>query len=182
MTCCVCVLSRFSCVWLCDPMDCSPPGFSVRGVLQARMVEWVAISSSRGSSDPGIEPESLASPPLTGGLFTTSTTWEPMTCWIDLNAQTEASHATQGPVPYSDFRYTDSSEKVDWFFFLYRTRPEMSWGHIPPQSGLHHQSAQPFHTHFSCISSTVILINPSYWWVLSIMPGTDLVLCIHFLN
>ena len=107
-------------------MDCSPPGFSVRGVLQARMVEWVAISSSRGSSDPGIEPESLASPPLTGGLFTTSTTWEPMTCWIDLNAQTEASHATQGPVPYSDFRYTDSSEKVDWFFFLYRTRPEMS--------------------------------------------------------
>ena len=34
----------------CDPMDCSPPGSSVRGILQARTLEWVAISSSRGSS------------------------------------------------------------------------------------------------------------------------------------
>ena len=37
---------------LCDPMDCSPPGFSVHGVLQARILEWVAISFSRGSSQP----------------------------------------------------------------------------------------------------------------------------------
>ena len=36
----------------CDPMDCSPPGFSVRGILQARIVEWVAISFSRGFSPP----------------------------------------------------------------------------------------------------------------------------------
>ena len=35
---------------LCDPMDCSPPGSSVCGILQARILEWVAISSSRGSS------------------------------------------------------------------------------------------------------------------------------------
>ena len=34
---------------LCDPVDCSPPGSSVRGILQARILEWVAISSSRGS-------------------------------------------------------------------------------------------------------------------------------------
>ena len=39
-----------SCPALCDPMDCSPPGSSVHGILQARIVEWVAISSSRGSS------------------------------------------------------------------------------------------------------------------------------------
>ena len=37
---------------LCDPIDCSPPGSSVRGILQARMLEWVAIPSSRGSSPP----------------------------------------------------------------------------------------------------------------------------------
>ena len=37
---------------LCDPMDCSPPGSSVHGILQARILEWVAISSSRGSSWP----------------------------------------------------------------------------------------------------------------------------------
>ena len=42
-----------SCVWLfCNPMDCSPPGSCVHGVLQARILEWVAISSSRGSSWP----------------------------------------------------------------------------------------------------------------------------------
>ena len=34
----------------CDPMDCSPPGSSVHGILQARILEWVAISSSWGSS------------------------------------------------------------------------------------------------------------------------------------
>ena len=36
----------------CDSMDCSPPGFSVHGISQARILEWVAISSSRGSSRP----------------------------------------------------------------------------------------------------------------------------------
>ena len=37
---------------LCDPMDCSPPGSSVHGILQARKLEWVAISFSRGPSQP----------------------------------------------------------------------------------------------------------------------------------
>ena len=48
----VCVLSPFSLVWLCDPMDCSPPGSSGHGILQARILEWVAMPSSRGSSWP----------------------------------------------------------------------------------------------------------------------------------
>jgi len=37
---------------LCDPMDCSPPGCSVSGIFQTRILEWVAISFSRGSSQP----------------------------------------------------------------------------------------------------------------------------------
>ena len=37
---------------LCDPLDCSPPGSSVHGILKARILEWVAISSSRGSAWP----------------------------------------------------------------------------------------------------------------------------------
>ena len=37
---------------LCDPMDCSPPGSSVHGISQARILKWVAISFSRGSSQP----------------------------------------------------------------------------------------------------------------------------------
>ena len=36
-----------SCLTLCNPVDCSPPGSSVRGILQARILEWVAISFSR---------------------------------------------------------------------------------------------------------------------------------------
>ena len=39
-----------SCLTLCDQMDCSLPGSSVHGVIQARIMEWVAISFSRGSS------------------------------------------------------------------------------------------------------------------------------------
>ena len=39
-----------SCLTLCNPMDCSPPGPPVRGILQARILHWVAMPSSRGSS------------------------------------------------------------------------------------------------------------------------------------
>ena len=44
------VLSFFRHVQLCDPVDCGPPGSSVHGILRARIVEWVAMSSSKGSS------------------------------------------------------------------------------------------------------------------------------------
>ena len=56
---CVCVCVRAharahlvsqSCLTLCNPMDCSPPGSSVHWIFQARILEWVAIASSKGSS------------------------------------------------------------------------------------------------------------------------------------
>ena len=46
----VCLLVTQSCVTLCDPMDCSLPGSFVQGILQARMLEWIAIVFSRGPS------------------------------------------------------------------------------------------------------------------------------------
>ena len=49
VTVCVCVCVCV-CLTLCDPMDYSLPGSSVHGVLQARILEWVAMPSSRGSS------------------------------------------------------------------------------------------------------------------------------------
>ena len=52
---CVCACMRAHpqlCPTLCNPMDCHPPGSSVHGISQARILEWVAISSSRGSSQP----------------------------------------------------------------------------------------------------------------------------------
>ena len=53
------------CPTLCDPMGCSPPGSSIHWILQARILEWDAMPSSKGS------------PPLAGGFFTASSTWGP---------------------------------------------------------------------------------------------------------
>ena len=55
---CYCSVTN-SCPTLCDPVDCSPPGSSVHGILQARALEWVAMPSSRDLPDPGIEPHLL---------------------------------------------------------------------------------------------------------------------------
>ena len=61
---CVCVHAQSlqPCLTLCDPLDCSPPGSSVHGILQARVLEWVAMLSCRGPSQPSTEPTSPASP------------------------------------------------------------------------------------------------------------------------
>ena len=70
------VLVPQSCPALCDPMDCSPRGSAVHGILQPRILEWVAIPSFRGASQPGDQtPVSYVSA-LAGGFFTTSATWE----------------------------------------------------------------------------------------------------------
>ena len=64
------------CPTLCDPMDYSPSGSSVHGILQARILEWIAMPSSRDFPEPGIKPMFLMSLALVGVLFTTFTTWE----------------------------------------------------------------------------------------------------------
>ena len=65
----VCMLS---CGWLFfNPRDCSPPSSSVLGISQARILEQVAISSTRDFPNPGIEPASLASSAMGGRFFTT---------------------------------------------------------------------------------------------------------------
>ena len=61
-----CVCAQL-CPALCDPLNCSPPGSSVHGIILTRILEWVVISFSRGSSQPGTE---LESPALAGGFFT----------------------------------------------------------------------------------------------------------------
>ena len=56
---CVCVKVSQLCLTLHDPMDCSLPGSSVHGILQDRILEWVATPFSRESSQSRIEPRSL---------------------------------------------------------------------------------------------------------------------------
>ena len=70
---------------LCDPMDCSPPGSSVHGILQTRILEWVAMPSSRGSS--WARDRTLVScvSCIASGFFTHWATWEaPLKARIDL--------------------------------------------------------------------------------------------------
>ena len=65
----MCVLVTQSCLTLWDPTDCSPLGSSVHRILQARILEWVAIPFSRGSSR--LRERTQASC-IAGGLFTLS--------------------------------------------------------------------------------------------------------------
>ena len=57
-------------------MGYRPPGPSVHGILQARVLEWVVMPSSGDLHDPGNEPMFLMSPSLAGRFFIISTTWE----------------------------------------------------------------------------------------------------------
>ena len=72
---CIHTKSLQSCPALCDPVDDSPPGSSVHGILQARILEWTAVSFSGDLPNPGIESASLMSPTLAGSFFTTGATW-----------------------------------------------------------------------------------------------------------
>ena len=72
---CMCVLSCFVSNSL-RPMDCSPPGSSVHGILQARTLEWAAISSSRGSSQPSDQTRIFGISCIADRYFTHWATWE----------------------------------------------------------------------------------------------------------
>ena len=65
-----------SCLALCQPMDCTPPGSSVHGISQARILECIAFPFPGDLPYPGIKPASLVSPALIGEFFTNFNTWE----------------------------------------------------------------------------------------------------------
>ena len=71
---CLCLVTQ-PCPTLWDPLDCSPPSSSVHGIFQARILEWIAISSSKGSSQPR---DQTCVSCITGGFFT---------CWAIRKAQ-----------------------------------------------------------------------------------------------
>ena len=76
----LCSVAR-SCLTLCDPVGCSPPGSSVPGILQERTLEWVAMPSSRRSSQPRDRTQLSC---IAGGFFTNWTTretpWQRLAC------------------------------------------------------------------------------------------------------
>ena len=70
---CVCVWFAQSCLTLCNARNCSPPASSIHGILQARILKWVAMPSSRGSSQPRDQTCVSCGSWLAGGFFST---WE----------------------------------------------------------------------------------------------------------
>ena len=99
---CVYVSVAQLCLTLCDPMDCSPPGSSVHGVLQARILEWIAISFSRRALLQ-FRAEKPASQPrdrtwvfcIAGGFFTV---------WVTREAPWDNRRGKM-PIPSSQFCY-----------------------------------------------------------------------------
>ena len=73
---CVCAQSLQSCPTLCEPMGYSPPASSVQGILQAQILEWVAMSSSRWSSQPRDGTHVSYVSCFAGRFFTHWATWE----------------------------------------------------------------------------------------------------------
>ena len=73
---CVCSVTQL-CLTLCDLMDCSPPGYSVYGISQARIFERAGTSHSRAFCRLRDQTASLASPTLAGGFFTTAPPGKP---------------------------------------------------------------------------------------------------------
>ena len=91
---CACVLVTQSCPTLCNTMDCSPTGSSVHRISQAKILEWVAISFSRGSSHREIK---LMSPALAGGFFTAKPPGKPSPTQYAILLSLASSVKTQGP-------------------------------------------------------------------------------------
>ena len=85
----VVVLVTKSSLTLCDPMDCGMPGSSVHGISQAKVLEWVAISFSRGSCQPRLKPVSPAFPALQADSFTAEPFEKPWTSKLHLKGQRE---------------------------------------------------------------------------------------------
>ena len=74
-------MCALSCLTLCDTMDCSLLGSSAHGIILARILEWVAIFSSRGSSQSGIKP---VFPALADGFFITEPPRKPCFLWQEV--------------------------------------------------------------------------------------------------
>ena len=117
---------------LCTSMDCSLSGSSVHGILQASILEWVDISSSRGSSNPGIQPRDWThvscSSCTVGGFFTFlsslfySFRWSSSVGW-NIAASASCPHSWLY-MPHKNHQYTHYSKNIHcqvnlWFTYLH---------------------------------------------------------------
>ena len=119
---------------LCGPMDCSPPGSSVHGIFQARILEWVSIAYSRGFSNQEIEPSSLLSLALAGVFFTTSTMWEAHTSTTHTLGQCTTVFAQElcsgGPEMHLSYLWQVFSRTAEWVCQIWKKDIESLCGYL----------------------------------------------------
>ena len=105
-----------SCPTLFDLVDCSPPGSSVHGILQARILKWVAISFSRGSSWPRDRTQVSH---ISGGCFNLWATWEALSMYAAATAKSLQSWPTlcspiDGSLPGSSVHGIFQARVLEW--------------------------------------------------------------------
>ena len=111
---------------LCDPVDCSPPSFSIHEILQARIVEWVAIPS-RGSSQPGDQTRLFH---IAGRFFTV---WASREAWIYVN--TELIHCAVQQLKATALQFkTENLRTISCCTWPHRPEPWLGLG-VPGQGG-----------------------------------------------
>ena len=99
-----------SCPTLWDPMDCSPPGSSVHGILQARILGWVAISFSRGSSQPRDRTQVSC---IVGRCFNLSN------YWIDKHNTDQSGNKIVKTFYYSYYYAKEQQQKNPLIYLIY---------------------------------------------------------------
>ena len=116
---CITVKSFWSCLILCDLIDCSLPCSSVHWIFWARVLEWVASSFSRGPSQPRDWTQVFL---IAGRCFIIWATRKAVSC----------SPATDDPDPNSSFQRLRTFNKIDCTMFLRRTFPSLriSWQEV----------------------------------------------------
>ena len=137
--CCVYLIQ--SCPTLCNPMDCRPPGSSVHGLLQPRVLEWVDISSSKGSSRPWDRTSVSCISCTAGRFFTTEPQGKPrIPCnWFQkvqhINTETHFWHKGYESIFFSPL--------LSSFFFLKKKDNTMWFQNASPclETNLPHHSA-----------------------------------------
>ena len=137
------------CPILCNPMDCSPPGSSVCGISQARILEWVAMPSSRGSCQPRgrTRVSCIGSQALYHLNYQGSPTWPPSPAptsmgwgfhWCESGAQKTLDHSRQVdefPVAVVTNHQEPSDSKQTLFFYSLDVRSPKSASMVMPQFG-----------------------------------------------
>ena len=94
----LCTLSCLGCVQLCNPMDCSPPGSFASEILQARILECVAVSSSRGSSRPR---RVSCNSSIASGFFTTEPAGKAFMSSVQFSSFTQSCLTLCDPMNHS---------------------------------------------------------------------------------